>query len=117
MYAPDTRERSRPGTSAEMIEPPVMSRSMTPKPERNSDRKRQPSTTQRGPPASGTSTSGAGQITQPAMNAGPTPIHLVIRPVTTEPSTPPDRCDAEHETEHPGAGLQHATPVERGARE
>jgi len=42
------------------------------------------------PPASGTSTSGAGKSTEPITSTGPTPKRRLKRPVTSEPSTPPN---------------------------
>ena len=52
MYAPATRARSRWGITAALIALMLMSSTITPNPEPNSARKRQPTTSQRGPPAS-----------------------------------------------------------------
>jgi hypothetical protein len=89
MYAPATRARSRSGISAVLIEPPTMSRIITPKPERNSAAKSIGSTTHCDPCASGTSSSGAGKRKQLITNAGPTPSRRLIRPVRIEPINPP----------------------------
>src|SRR5437773_2547227 len=56
-----------------------MSSTITPKPDRNSAAKRNATIVQSEPPASGTSTSGAGNTRAPATNAGPTPIRRVDR--------------------------------------
>src|SRR5919197_4168195 len=61
MKAPETRERSAGGTVPALMVAAMMSSSMSPRPERNSATKRKPSTSQCGPPAAGTSTSGAGK--------------------------------------------------------
>ena len=76
--------------------PEAMSRIITPNPEPNSAANRKARTVQYGPPASGTSTSGTGNNTQPSAKAGPTPMRRLILPVTSEPITPP--------TEAPGKG-------------
>src|SRR5437764_5622503 len=57
-----------------------MSRIITPKPDKNSAANRNARICQSAPPASGTSTSGVGNKTQPRTNAGPTPIPRLIRP-------------------------------------
>ena len=89
MYAPDTRERSRCGTSAAKIDAALMSRIITPSPAPNSARKSIARISQYGPPASGTSTSGTGKTMQPRMYVGPIPIRRPSRDVTTEPISPP----------------------------
>jgi hypothetical protein len=95
MYAPWKRDRSRSGTSAWKIEPAAMSSSMTPSPEPNSARNSIARTTGLGPPAAGTSSSGAGNRTQPAMNAGPIPIRRATRPVTIEPACEHRSCSGD----------------------
>ena len=87
LNAPWERERILSGVSAYMIEPPLMSRIMTPIPERNSAAKSIPMMTERGPSASGMSTRGAGKRTQPSRNALPTPI--------TASQTRGERCAQE----------------------
>ena len=74
-------------------------------------------TSQCGPPAAGTSTSGAGKRKQPIMNAGPTPIRREMRAVTTEPNSVP--IDATPSTTPSVAGrtCERARRIEEEQRE
>src|SRR6185503_13456614 len=83
--APVDRERSRCGVSAVMIALALMSRIMTPSPERNSAVKSMARTTGLAPPASGTSRSGAGKSTIPKTKIGPIPKRRLIRPAIAAP--------------------------------
>ena len=75
--------------TAAKMDPMPMSRIITPTPEKNSDPNRAPIMMTRGPLASGTSASGAGNSTQPATKVQPTPSLRASRRVTSAPSTPP----------------------------
>ena len=83
-----------------------MSSTITPSPEPNSARKRHASTTVFGPPASGTSTSGAGNRKHPIANAGPIPIRSATRTRDQRSDDAADRAGAEHEPERPRADVQ-----------
>src|SRR5919204_251783 len=100
MYAPATRARRRSGISAVLMEPPTMSRIITPKPERNSAAKSRASTSQNGPWASGTSTSGAGKSPAVEHKGGPAPHRGVEAPGRDGADQPPDRRGTEDDPQH-----------------
>ena len=89
MNAPETRERSACGIRPALIVPAMMSSSISPIPEQNSATKRQPSTSQYGPPAAGTRINGAGKRKQPSTKVRPTPSRRAIRAVMNEPPSVP----------------------------
>ena len=79
-----------------------MSSIITPKPDRNSAANSRPSTSGPGPRASGTSASGAGNMTAPATYAHPIPIRPASRRVISEPSTPPTAAAPRTSPSSPG---------------
>ena len=103
MNAPETRERTRGGISAPWSTPARMSSHISPTPEMNSAAKRKAITSQCGPRAAGTRSSGAGKRKQPIRNAGPTPIARAIRPVSDDA------------TSVPAAATPSTTPIVAGA--
>ncbi len=66
-----------------------MSSIINPIPEMNSETTSIANTTGRGPPASGTSTSGSGNRMTPSVYTGPMPNRRVSGPVITEPISVP----------------------------
>src|SRR5437588_13131621 len=102
MNAPDTRERSASGIVPALIVPAMMSSSINPIPDRNSEPNRNARTSQRGPPAAGMRISGAGKRKQPATNAGPMPNRRATRAVTNEPQGGPNDPDPRPVTSVPG---------------
>ena len=88
--------------SAALIDPAVMSRIITPIPEKNSARNSSAITSACEPPASGTRISGAGKSTDPTMKLGPIADAGGEAACDHRPDHAADGPDAEHDAERPG---------------